>query len=139
MKTGRPELRPEERRTERHNLRFTQAEHEHIRAQASAAGLDVAEYLRRRALGYVVPASPARRVGSAAVLSELNRIGLEMKAIGNNANQLALSAHTKRRSRIAWEGVVGQIGDSLGELERTMRTLTSGESFDADTDGAGAG
>lgn len=139
MKTGRPALRPEERRTERHNLRFTQAEHEYIRDQADAAGLDVAEYLRRRALGYVVPSCSARRVGSAAVLNELNKIGVELKAIGNNANQLALSTHTKRRSRIAWEGVVGQISGSLGALERTMRTLTSDDDFEAEPDREVAG
>ncbi len=130
--TGRPKLRPEERRTERHNLRFTQAEHEYIRGQADAAGLDVAEYLRRRALGYVVPASPWKRDGIAGVLTELNEIGKRLKPIGTNVNQLAVSTHTERRSRDAWEGVAKDIDSRLRQLETVMYRLTSGELLEAD-------
>jgi hypothetical protein len=36
------------------SVRFTDAEHAHVKAQAAAAGLSLSEYLRRRALGHVV-------------------------------------------------------------------------------------
>lgn len=53
QRMARPRLQEHEKRTERHNLRFTLAEIDHINTQAAAAGLDVTEYLRRRALGYI--------------------------------------------------------------------------------------
>lgn len=108
---GRPELQPEERRTERHNIRFSPNEYEHVRQQADAAGLDVAEYLRRRALGYVVPQAPHRRGVEPGLLRELN-------AIGVNINQIARNLNSGRRQRLDVRSV-------MGELEAALRRLAS--------------
>lgn len=134
---GRPVMDEHEKLSETVRLRLTLAELEHVRAQAETAGLSVSSFLRRRACGYVVPQAPLRRGVDPAVVAELNRVGLELKAIGNNANQLALSAHTQRRTRIAWEGVVGQIEGRLGELGRVLRALASGVVVEDESPGGG--
>ena len=107
---ARPKLEEHEKRTERHNLRFTLAEIDHIRTQADAAGLDVTEYLRRRALGYTVPAGGSARRTDPALVSELNRVGV-------NVNQLALATHTGRDFVRYWQ----EIGQEVSQiLERVV-------------------
>jgi len=106
---ARPTLQPDEKRSERHNIRLTLAEHEHIRSQADAAGVDVAEYLRRRALGYTVPAAASRRGIEPALLSELNRIGV-------NINQIARNLNSDRRERLDVGGVMTELRAVLARL-----------------------
>lgn len=107
---ARPKKQPHERRTERFNLRFTVAELAHVEQQARAAGLDPTEYLRRRALGYTVPAAPARRTDPALV-SELNRIGV-------NVNQLARAVHTGRDFVAYWREIGAELSAILEKLVR---------------------
>jgi hypothetical protein len=106
---ARPRLQEHEKRTERHNLRFTLAEIDHIRSQADAAGLDVSEYLRRRALGYTVPAGGASRRTDPALISELNRVGV-------NVNQLALATHTGREFVRYWQEIGREVEQVLEQL-----------------------
>lgn len=107
---ARPRKEPHERRTERHNVRFTAAELAYIQDQAEAVGLDVTEYLRRRALRYEVP-SVSRRAVDPALVSELNRIGV-------NVNQLARAVHAGRDFAAHWR----TIGEELtAVLERVVR------------------
>ena len=106
---ARPEMQEHEKRTERHNLRFTLAEHEHIRAQAEAVGLSVAEFLRRRALGYMVPTGRARRRVDPGVLNELNRIGV-------NVNQIARNLNSDRPLRLNAQEVLSELQQVLGRL-----------------------
>lgn len=47
---GRPPLRPEERKTKGVRVRFTDAELRQVKARAKAAGVTVAEFLRKLAL-----------------------------------------------------------------------------------------
>lgn len=108
---ARPRLQEHEKRTERHNVRFTLAEIDHIRTQADAAGLDATEYLRRRALGYTVPAAGASRRTDPALITELNRVGV-------NVNQLALATHTGRDFVRYWQ----EIGR---EVERVLEQLVT--------------
>lgn len=109
---ARPKMEDHEKRTERHNLRFTLAEIDHIRTQADAAGLDMTEYLRRRALGYTVPAGGVARRTSPALITELNRVGV-------NVNQLALASHTGREFVRYWR----EIGEELTSvLERVVES-----------------
>lgn len=109
---GRPMLDPKERRTARYNLRFTAAEMVHIQQQADTAGLDVAEYLRRRSLGYVVPAPPAGRGVSMAFVMELNRIGV-------NVNQLARAVHTDRDFVKYWQEIGQELRSVLAKVLRS--------------------
>lgn len=87
-----------------------------IREQAEAAGLTEAGLLHRM-LQYAA-APPARRQ-TAALIHAVNRLGLELSAIGNNANQLALATHTNRRFATSWEAVVARIhelGDQVSDV-----------------------
>lgn len=104
---ARPKKDENDKLTERHNVRFTLAEMIHIQEQAAAAGLPVAEYIRRRAAGHTVVSGQSRHTDP-AVISELNRIGV-------NVNQLAKATHTGRDFARYWS----EIGDELrGLLER---------------------
>lgn len=130
---GRPKKDASERRSETARARVTVAEMEHLQQQTRIAGLpDVSEFIRRRTLGYEVP-SPARTSIDPALISELNRLGLalknhslQVKSVGNNANQLALSAHTNRRTQMAWEDVsekVNALGLRSDELLAQVSTI----------------
>ncbi|MCB1098184.1 MAG: plasmid mobilization relaxosome protein MobC [Verrucomicrobiae bacterium] len=93
---ARPKKQPHEKRDQRFNLRFTTAERLHIETQARAAGIDPTEYLRRRALGFQVsPAPSATGRADPALISELNRIGV-------NLNQLAYCANAGKILPANW-------------------------------------
>lgn len=120
---ARPKKEPHERRTELAQARVTEAEMAYIDQQAYLAGLERSDYLRRRALDYQVPAK-AETAADPALVSELNRLGLELKAIGNNANQLAVNLHTGRRSeRLAWEEVVAEITRARAEVAEVLERI----------------
>ena len=125
---ARPKKHPDEKRDQRFNLRFTAAELAHVETQARLAGIGPHEFLRRRALSYIVPPAPAQRRGDPALVTEINRLGLELKAIGNNANQLALASHTNRRFATSWEGVVDRIHELGGQVSEALERLVIGVS-----------
>ena len=107
---ARPRKQDGERRNEVARFRVTLAEREYIRAQAQAAGLLEAEYLRRRALGYAVsPARPGR--SDPALISELNRIGV-------NVNQLARATHRGSDFVHTWQIIGKQLSDVLAAVVR---------------------
>lgn len=119
----RPKKHPDEKRDQRFNLRFTAAELAHVETQARLAGIGPHEFLRRRALGYVVPPASAQQRTDPGIVTELNRLGLELKAIGNNANQLALASHTNRRFATSWAGVVERIHELGGQVTAALERL----------------
>lgn len=82
---ARPTKAPEERRAERlPGLRVTAAERAHIEEQAAAAGIEPTEFIRRRALGYQVPAR--RAASDDRALVELNRVGVNLNQIAARLN-----------------------------------------------------
>ena len=105
---GRPRKNEHELRSAVARARLTPAEHEHVKTQAHLAGLEVSEYVRRRILDYEVPSSATRRADPGLV-TEVNRLALELRAIGVNANQLARSANAGRRARSSWQDVVERV------------------------------
>ena len=119
---ARPTKHDDEKRSKRFNVRFTSAELDHVREQAAIAGLDPTEYLRRRALGYTVPSKAAARTDPGLV-NEMNKLGLELKAIGVNANQLALASNAGRRARTAWEDVVSGINELRERVAETLEKV----------------
>ena len=119
---SRPIKQPDERRDERLNLRLTAAEKQHVHAQAEMAGLTPMEYVRRRALGYVVPPAPSRRVFDPALISEINRVG-------NNVNQLARAAHTGREFIKYWREVGQELTRVLDHIVRAQ--ANDDRAFDA--------
>lgn len=119
---ARPKKQPDEKRSERFNLRFTIAEVEHLRQQADAAGLEVADYLRRRCLGHAVIAAPERRI-KYALIGEVNQLGRQISALGNVTNQVALYLHTDRHLRPDWEALPTEIKQSQKHLASVLEQL----------------
>jgi Bacterial mobilisation protein (MobC) len=81
---ARPRKAPAERRDVRIAPRLTAAELDFIEAQAAAAGIDPAEYARRRMLGRRVAA--ARSAADDRLILELNRVGVNLNQIARAVN-----------------------------------------------------
>ena len=81
---ARPTKDTAAKRTERFNLRLTPAELAHVHTQATRAGIGAHEYARRRVLGHKVP--PARSQIDASLLTELNRIGVNLNQLTHAVN-----------------------------------------------------
>ena len=89
---GRPPLSEHERRSKQAKIRLTIAEHAHVSAQARAAGMSLAEFVRRRTLGE--PVQPRASMADAKLLTELNAIGVNLNQIARNLNAERHSRHT---------------------------------------------
>jgi len=120
---GRPPLPPDQKLVRTRGVRLTQAEDDNIVNQASAAGLTVSDYLRRRAIGGPIP----KQRFNPALVSEINQAGLQLKAIGNLANQLALATHTDRRFAHDWKMVRDSVQKAIGEVESALAKVTEGD------------
>ena len=102
---ARPRKMAHEKRDRRLNLRLTSAELAHLCLQAERAGLASHEYVRRRALGHTVVAANSAKRADPALISELNRVGV-------NLNQLAKATNMGRR----FSGVWGQLAIELSRV-----------------------
>lgn len=110
-RVGRPRKSPDERRSARVPFaRITDAELAHIEAQAAAAGIDPAEYVRRRVLGQRI--APARTVSDDRLIVEINRVGV-------NLNQIAA------RFNATGEQPEG-LADALAEVTAALRKVADG-------------
>ncbi|WP_108676663.1 plasmid mobilization protein [Acuticoccus yangtzensis] len=104
---ARPTKAAEEKRSETARFRLTVAERAFLRAQADAAGLTETEFLRRRALGLPVRAASQR--SDPALVSELNRIGV-------NVNQLARATHRGSDFTRYWREVGAKLESVLAHV-----------------------
>ena len=139
---ARPKKQPLERRTERCDIRVTLAEKTHVEAQAAAAGIGVGEYVRRRAVGYTVPSGSSRRVDPALV-TELNRLGLQLSGLGNVVNQVARAVHTDRRLPADFELLPAEIRSLQSRVSAALdqvlsdASVTSGVELQGDAEPSG--
>lgn len=101
---ARPKKQPHEKRSALVQARLTAAEKIYVEEQAEAAGLSTAAYVRRRILGLPVRAKASRV--DASLLTELNRIGV-------NINQLARAANTGRELPGTWDALAEELRDIL--------------------------
>ena len=83
---ARPRKAPEERRDEALNPRLTAAERAEIERNAAALGLSPSEFMRRRALGYRLPANVAAQQATASLGAAFNRLGVNMNQIARQLN-----------------------------------------------------
>jgi hypothetical protein len=113
---ARPRKQPDEKCTASIRADLTVAEKLHVQSQAERAGLSEAEYTRRRVLGFVVASPAAARKNDPALISELNRIGV-------NVNQLAKSTHTDGDFIRFWR----EIGDELRRVLAKLLGVRDGE------------
>jgi hypothetical protein len=119
---ARPRKQASERRTASVRTDLTLAEKIYVQQQASEAGLSEAEYTRRRILGYSVPPR-AQKLAQAAFVTEINRLGNQLAAIGNVANQIALYCHTDRSIPPEWSGVPSDIKGLQRSVEDTLERI----------------
>lgn len=107
---ARPRKSDDERRTERlPRPRVTVSELAAVEAAAALVGLDVSEFIRRRALGAKIP--PAKAAADAQMLADLNRIGV-------NLNQIAKAANIGKT-------LEGQLAAALVELQALMAKVAA--------------
>ena len=108
---ARPKKDENEKRTEQTNERWTLAEIEYLDEQAHIAGMARSEFIRRRALSLPVTAAPAPGGVSPALVSELNRIGV-------NLNQITKAMNAGR-------GLPCSLEAATAELQETLRRVLS--------------
>lgn len=83
---SRPLKEPHERRSAKlPPIRFTEAELADLRLQADRAGLSVTELVRQRAMKGKAVTKPG--LADAQLLSELNRIGVNLNQIARQVNR----------------------------------------------------
>lgn len=105
---ARPEKHDHEKRTERFQFRVTIAEREHVLEQAAKIGIKPADYARNRTVGHVV-AAPSRPKFDAKLVSEINRIGV-------NVNQLTQAVHMNRDFVKYWRDIGRELEAVLEKL-----------------------
>lgn len=109
---ARPTKDDTAKRSERFNLRLTLAELAHVQAQAAHAGIGAHDYARRRVLGHRVP--PARSQIDATLLSDLNRIGVNLNQL-TRANNSGADVQAEAAVLLAQvRGIIEQIGSGDG-------------------------
>jgi hypothetical protein len=117
---ARPTKAPEERRVNGPNPRFTLAEKVEIEDNAALLGVSASDFIRRRVLGYCLPATLAVQRHQAAQAVALLRLGVNLNQIAHHMNAgraappdlSALIAHV--------EGLLDQIygpGDNGGRAQ----------------------
>ena len=105
---ARPPKKAASRRDRRTTVRFTEAEHLELQAKAAAAGLDLAELLRRSAFALRLNVRKDR-IGPRAVYA-LNKLGV-------NLNQAVKIAH--------FEGLAE--AKAIAEIAEEVRSIVRGE------------
>jgi hypothetical protein len=83
---ARPTKAPEERRVNGPNPRFTLAEMVEIEDNAARLGVSLSDFIRRRTLGYRLPATLAVQRHQAAQAVALLRIGVNLNQLTHRAN-----------------------------------------------------
>lgn len=82
----RPKKTSEERRDDVVGVRLTAQERAELDRFAGYYGLSVSEFMRRRALGYRLPAGEIERRQRAAVMTALMRLGVNLNQIAHHMN-----------------------------------------------------
>lgn len=106
---ARPKKDPEERRDAPYPIRFTPAERAALERSAAAHGITLAEFVRRRSLGYRLPPLAPEHQAIASLAAALI-------PIGNNLNQLARAANAGRLLPHSVEQLAGEIRTLLEGL-----------------------
>ena len=119
---ARPEKHEHEKRTERFQFRVTIAEREHVLEQAAKFGIKPADYARNRTVGHRVE-TPARTKFDPALVSLVNQTNLELKAWGNNLNQIARNLNSERRQRISLEDAQDKLNRLIDKAEAVLDKL----------------
>ncbi len=123
---ARPRKQPHEQRSSGVRSDLTSAEKRYVQDQSRKAGLSEAEYVRRRVLDYTVKAAGVSARFDPALVSEINRLGTQLQALGNLANQVALYCHTGRQLPSDWAVLPSEIKRLLRVVEQTIEEQVRG-------------
>lgn len=122
---ARPQKLAAERRYNR-TVRYTLAEWLLLCERGADVGLCASEYARETSLSRRVVKVVRKDAADPALVSELNRLSMQLSALGNLANQLALYAHTGRAIPPEWAALPGAIEatrqDAAALLQRLVET-----------------
>ena len=107
---ARPKLPSGDRREETLGVRLSAGERTQLDLAAAAHGITAAEFMRRRALGYRLPATIAETRSRSVLATSFLRLG-------NNLNQLAHHANTGRYDVFGWQlqQLIERINTALDE------------------------
>lgn len=95
-------------RNKRETIRFTQIELDEIKSQANIAGLVLAEYIRKAALGQIIKP----RLTPDEILFMRQLVGM-----ANNLNQLARSANVKEEINLEAKALLFQLNWIIEKLK----------------------
>jgi hypothetical protein len=116
---ARPPITADERRENR-TVRYTTAEWLLLAERGAEAGLSTSEYVREASLSSRVVKVVRSGGCDPAVVSELNRLSLQLAALGNLANQVALYLHTGRSLPPEWSALPAAIEKTRREASRLL-------------------
>ncbi len=107
---ARPTLPDDEKRSSSFRFVVTDIERAEIEQAASACGLGLSEFFRRRSLGLRMPANAAVSQAKAETTTALLRLGVNLNQIAKHMNAGRAAPH-------------GQIKDLLNRINATMDKL----------------
>lgn len=119
---ARPRKLPDDQRIASIRADLTLAEKTLVQQFASQAGLSEAEFTRRKVLSHAIP-TRSQQHSKAALISEINRLGNQLSALGNLTNQIALYCHTGRRIPAEWDVLPSEIKALLQLVEQTLEKV----------------
>lgn len=91
-----------------------------VTALAEQAGLEPEVFVRRM---LEFSAATPQKQQQSAVVSTLNNLWQQFRRLGNNANQIALSKHTTRTERIAWQDAIARLDQLSGQAEAALEKM----------------
>lgn len=124
MAGGRPKQHTTQALTRHVGVRFSEAERAQLDAAAAALGVSVSDLIRGRALD--AGKAPRRRQASASpalspeAIAALNAVGLDLRAIGNNANQIARALNG---GEVADHAELARMADQLDALRPQLEAV----------------
>lgn len=92
-----------------------------IPALADAVGLTTIEFARHRLLGYRISHTA---LAAPRLLADINRLGMELRAIGNNVNQVARAMNTERTHNVDPEAVFSRLQELADEVAQALQVVT---------------
>lgn len=125
-RNGRPKKSPLEVRNRQTKIRLNLLEEAELRHRCDLSGMDLATYVRESALNHEITV-PAVRSADPELVTKLDRLGQEVRAIGNLTNQIAIAAHTDRRLPPEWRNVHERIDALRSEISTTLNKVVIGE------------
>lgn len=116
---ARPPKEPNDRKGSPTGIRFSFYEKEFLKDKARQAGLTLGEYVRRSALGHRISVAGSSKADPQLVRN-LNTLGVQIRAMGNVVNQVALYCHTDRSIPDEWDALPAEVQELSQRISETL-------------------